>query len=197
MATPRSDVLRLLGIFPSVQTLQILRVNQGTSLCYAYNANIKHKFDQRAKPGIFIGYPYGHKGYRIYDIESHSIYISRDVIFHEGIFPFRDIPQFSAPPSTVIPLPVHDNENFDFFPHPSPPVMNGHVDTLNNSTPANLDVVDDEPHPITKPASAHAPVPIVRHLSCHLAAVGNLLIWLIIFVLVPLMVPRLSLRTLH
>ncbi|KAA8547424.1 hypothetical protein F0562_003712 [Nyssa sinensis] len=98
-------------------------------LCYACNANIKHKFDQCAKLGIFIGYPYGHKGYRIYDIESHSIYTSRDVIFHEGIFPFRDVPQSSAPPSTVIPLPVHDNGNFDFSPHPSPPVPNGHVDT--------------------------------------------------------------------
>ncbi|KAA8518324.1 hypothetical protein F0562_015794 [Nyssa sinensis] len=78
-----------------------------------------------------------------------------------GIFPFRDVPRSSAPSSTVIPLPVHDNGNFDFSPHPSPPVPNGHVDILNNSALANLDVVDDDPPPITEPASAHAPVPLL------------------------------------
>ena len=54
--------------------------------------NIQHKFDERAKPGIFVGYPYDQKGYCIYDCKTHQIYVSCDVIFHESIFPYRDLP---------------------------------------------------------------------------------------------------------
>ena len=43
--------------------------------------HIRHKFDQRAKPGIFVGYPFRKKGYHIYDLHSCHIYVSRDVMF--------------------------------------------------------------------------------------------------------------------
>ncbi|KAK3036241.1 hypothetical protein RJ639_030783 [Escallonia herrerae] len=48
----------------------------------------RDKFAPRAKPGIFVGYPNGQKGYRIYDLESKRIYVSRDVQFLEGIYPY-------------------------------------------------------------------------------------------------------------
>ena len=54
--------------------------------------NIQHKFDEQAKPGIFVGYPYDQMGYCIYDCKTHQIYVSCDVIFHESIFPYRDLP---------------------------------------------------------------------------------------------------------
>ncbi|KAA8529960.1 hypothetical protein F0562_034436 [Nyssa sinensis] len=167
MATPRSDVLRLLGILPSSSDSSNSSSKSGNKV--APSVITQEQYDEllamlssgNINPSSHLaGYPYGHKGCRIYDIESHSIYTSRDVIFHEGIFPFRDVPRFFAPSSTVIPLLVHDNKNFDFSPHPSPPVPNGHVDTLNNSALANLDVVDDDPPLITEPVSAHNPVPL-------------------------------------
>ena len=80
--------------------------------------NIQHKFDERAKPGIFVGYPYGQKGYRIYDIKTHQIYVSRDVIFHESIFPYRDLQSPSFNNSINI-TPIHDDGTFDYIP----PVM--------------------------------------------------------------------------
>ena len=48
---------------------------------------------------IFIGYPFSKKGYRIYDIESKTIHVSRDVLFYEHIFPFKDVKSlvFSTP----------------------------------------------------------------------------------------------------
>ncbi|KAK3032090.1 hypothetical protein RJ639_036304 [Escallonia herrerae] len=48
----------------------------------------RDKFAPRAKPGIFVGYPNGQKGYRIYDLESKRIYVFRDVQFLEGIYPY-------------------------------------------------------------------------------------------------------------
>ena len=43
--------------------------------------HIRHLFDQHAKPGIFVGYPFRQKGYHIYDFHSRHIYVSRDVMF--------------------------------------------------------------------------------------------------------------------
>ncbi|KAM0029215.1 putative RNA-directed DNA polymerase [Helianthus debilis subsp. tardiflorus] len=59
--------------------------------CMAYYRSIEaksDKFEIRGKPGVFMGYPNGTKGYKIYDPNSGKIVISRDVTFAEKVFPF-------------------------------------------------------------------------------------------------------------
>ena len=83
--------------------------------------NIQHKFDERAKPGIFVGYLYGQKGYCIYDFKTHQIYVSRDVIFHESIFPYHDLPSSSFKNSITI-TPINDDGTFDYTTPPIVPI---------------------------------------------------------------------------
>ena len=53
---------------------------------------------------MFIGYPFNAKGYRVFGLHSHSIFISRDIIFHEFVFLFHT--SISTPSSTNdLPIP--------------------------------------------------------------------------------------------
>lgn len=60
--------------------------------CLCFNATLKrsrNKMDERARKSIFIGFPANTKGYILYDLQDHSIFISRDVYFYESNFPFK------------------------------------------------------------------------------------------------------------
>lgn len=88
-------------------------------LCYAYTSpKGRHKFDPRAKACAFLGYHTGVTGYKLLDLESYNILISRHVIFHEELFPFAGSNLSQAdlnfypdlvPPSPVIPI-AHGDE---------------------------------------------------------------------------------------
>lgn len=65
--------------------------------CLAYcstSSKSRNKFQPRSKPCLFLGYPAGYKaGYKLLDLDSHQIHISRNVTFHEDIFPHaKDTP---------------------------------------------------------------------------------------------------------
>ena len=113
---------------------------------------------------MFLGYPFNTKGYKVLNLKTRAISISRDVIFDEQIFPFS--PTFSKfdslPPS--IPLP---SSTFDFYDY-SIPITTNPVDNstrpvvVPTSTKSNVDISNpiettifvDVPIPTKPPAKA-------------------------------------------
>lgn len=57
--------------------------------CLAYVSTFgrdRSKFDDRADRGIFVGYENGMKGYKIYNLKSKKVVVSRNVIFFMKAF---------------------------------------------------------------------------------------------------------------
>ncbi|PKH48991.1 hypothetical protein CRG98_050339, partial [Punica granatum] len=74
----------LFGKPPSYNHLRIF----GSS-CYAlHKPKSKDKFADRSRRCIFIGYPNGKKGWKLYDLDTEEVFVSRDVVFYEDSFPF-------------------------------------------------------------------------------------------------------------
>lgn len=80
-------------------------------LCFASTLDAhRSKFHLRAISAMFIRYPRGMKASKLYDIENKKIFISRDVVFHEEIFPFHQITSsneiIDVFPDLVLPQPI-------------------------------------------------------------------------------------------
>ncbi|GAA0154749.1 hypothetical protein LIER_37957 [Lithospermum erythrorhizon] len=59
--------------------------------CLVFHSNtLPHngKFDHRTSPGIFIRYPPGQHTYKIFDLATKKVVVSRDIFFHEHLFPY-------------------------------------------------------------------------------------------------------------
>src|SRR5688572_20772451 len=70
------------------------------------------------------------KGYKLYNLITKTVFVSRDVVFHERFFPFQQIhsnqfdkllSQFFLPIDNTEPLPYEFPILYDILPHPSQP----------------------------------------------------------------------------
>nr|GMC82663.1 Retrovirus-related Pol polyprotein from transposon TNT 1-94 [Ipomoea batatas] len=74
----------LFGSPPSYNTIRVFGC-----LCFAHNQKAKgDKFASKSRKCIFVGYPFGKKGWKLFDLETKEFFVSRDVKFFEDNFPF-------------------------------------------------------------------------------------------------------------
>lgn len=139
--------------------------------CLVYSSTSsknRHMFQPRAKPCVFLGYSAGYKGYKLLDLDTNEVLISRNVVFHEDIFPFS---------STEDSLPEDFFSKVDASPNSSStsdiPVVMSSSPTVANDTPAEKVPASISkrlrlPHiymTITVMAETEIPYPLAAHLS--------------------------------
>jgi hypothetical protein len=127
-------------------------------LCYASTlAQNRSKFDPRASKCIFLGYPYGVKGYKVMDLMTYRVFISRDVVFHENIFPFQNLSsktsQIDPFATLVLPSSIHEP---DIHQTPASTVIVSGFDASSTS-----DIASD----ISAPDTASPALPISNNLT--------------------------------
>jgi len=78
---------RLFGMQPDYNFLRTFRCAVWPNL-RPYNSR---KLEYRSKQCVFIGYSDMHKGFKCLDPKEGRVYISRDVVFDESVFPFASL----------------------------------------------------------------------------------------------------------
>ncbi|CAH9140336.1 unnamed protein product [Cuscuta epithymum] len=80
-------------------------------LCFVYDHRAKNdKFAPRSRKCVFVGYPHGKKGWKVYDFATGDIFVSRDVLFHEHEFPFPKAPTDEDVSEAVPTAPLIDED---------------------------------------------------------------------------------------
>ncbi|PWA96217.1 hypothetical protein CTI12_AA041970 [Artemisia annua] len=106
------------------------------------------KFEPRAKPCVFIGYPTTQKGYLLYDVTTQKTFVSRHVRFNESVFPFQNKPSKTSPSTSSTSTPS------DFTHHQSPQSLTPEP-SISQSDHSN----HSSPTPTTPPTPASPPTP--------------------------------------
>ncbi|KAF7834460.1 uncharacterized protein G2W53_009319 [Senna tora] len=128
--------------------------------CLAYTTNLlphKNKFDERAKKCLFLGYAADYKGYKLFDLLTEELFVSRDVQFCEDIFPFQGQPLL---PEVVVPTPHVFVEDEDFS---SLPVSQNSSESQSDTSPVSDSLVSS-PSESEKSVSSTI-VPIAQEVS--------------------------------
>ena len=84
------------------------------SLCFVSTHSVHRlKFESRATRCVLLGYPFNVKGYKVLNLHSRKISISRDVVFHESVFPFSQSSQSSLSPPLFVPFSTPTTPGLD------------------------------------------------------------------------------------
>lgn len=138
-------------------------------LCYATIPKPhRDKFKPHAIPCVFLGYPFAEKGCKLYNLIFKSFFVSRDVLFHEHIFPFS---QFSSTAFLSFSYPSF----FDDFP----PVLPSPSSPSPLSAPSSSSLVPSFSSPslplpaLQKSTRTHQPPSYLQDFVCSLPTISS------------------------
>ncbi|KAL6320916.1 hypothetical protein AAG906_010725 [Vitis piasezkii] len=74
-------------------------------LSFAHDQKSKgDKFASRSRKCVFLGYPFGKKGWKLFDLDTKELFVSRDVKFFEDVFPFGNPGAVNIIPENIVPM---------------------------------------------------------------------------------------------
>lgn len=136
-----TPIERLLHIKPNYEALRTFGCACWPNL-RPYNA---HKLSFRSKQCVFLGYSSLHKGFKCLEPSTGRVYISRDVVFDEGVYPFATLhPNAGAKLRTellLLPANLHQVPLFD-----SGGECQADQPLVNRSNDTNQNAVNDAVH---------------------------------------------------
>ncbi|XP_060183317.1 uncharacterized protein LOC132613313 [Lycium barbarum] len=124
-------------------------------LCFSSTlARQRDKLTPRALPAVFLGYPFGQKGYKVLNLQNGTIHISRNVKFIETTFPFS----YGSPMSKLFPVcfPSSDGPALDSGSHPS---TTPHSSPITTPSPPDSPIMSSTPDPTIFTSSSSFPTP--------------------------------------
>jgi histone deacetylase 1/2 len=100
----KTSLERLLGEVPDYTFFKVF----GCACWPNLRAYSKQNLQFRSQKCVFLGYSPLYKGYKCLHVPSNRVYISRDVIFDEHVFPFSNLPslELSAITSNNFPIAI-------------------------------------------------------------------------------------------
>jgi histone deacetylase 1/2 len=146
------------------------------------------KLNFRSKECVFIGYSSNHKGYKCLDVTTGRVYISRNVIFDEHVYPFSrhftvSSPDYGSRVSSATDLMTNvNNQPVSIFAPAGAPAADAHhgddADHQPSGTTASADSDSDADsgsasimgrhhHPHLRPRVSRTPWPSRLHLLLH------------------------------
>lgn len=108
--------------------------------CLGFAVNLKSrrdKFASRSRRCVFVGYSFGKKGWKLYDCETGDIFVSRDVQFHEAVFPFSE--QRAPKQSATV---ANHEDTVAIFDDPTPPPAASSASDAASSNGPNAELAD-------------------------------------------------------